>query len=140
MNLKELEHIPILIECPICKDTTIAKDFKTLDETIHKIWQLSKDWMNEFFGEQNTNQAIATAGIMNNREKLLETFAEQGFLKIMCKSCMTTFSIEEYKKVGLYSVRINNWIFETNFYRKNRKFIEAKIKANPDVFKKTFWT
>ena len=67
---KAIESMPVLVICPVCGDSTIAKDLKTLDDTIHKLWQLSSNWMKEDFGEQETAKALASAGIVINKDKM----------------------------------------------------------------------
>lgn len=132
--------MPVLVVCPICEDTTIAKNLNILDETIHKLWQLSAESMKDFFGDNATSKALATAGIQNKKDKQLETIKEIGYLKIMCKSCMTDFNIKQYNKIGMSCIRIGNMIFESEFFHKNRNMINQQQKEKPYLFKKTFWT
>lgn len=135
-----IESMPVLIVCPICNDTTMVKDLKTLDDTIHKIWQLSSDWMKEFFEESVTSAAIATAGIYNKIENQVEEILDKGYLKIICKTCMTNESQRQYEKAGMSCIRIGNMIFDSNFYRKNRKMVQNEMKEKQHLFRKTFWT
>lgn len=133
------KDIPVLVICPKCGRDTMVPNLAILDETIHKMWQLFGQWGKKQFDENTVKDAIASAGIENNFEKLKQVFKEQGYIKVMCRTCVTDFTVDYYRKLGIPLLRIGNLAVDPDFYRKNRKWLKATIKEK-GLDKVTFWT
>lgn len=129
----------VLVECPECNDTTLTQSLDILDKTIHHMWKLFGEYSNQFGTEDDYKKALATAGIMNQKDKILKLFKENGIIKIMCRTCLTNFQYKAMLDRGDSIVRKGNMLIGTSFYSKNRKSLDKEIRES-GLDKVTFWT
>lgn len=132
-------HTLVLIECPICNDTILVSSLDILDKTIAQMWKIFGKYFEQYGSRENYKKAIATAGIMNQKDRILNIFKERGIIQVMCRTCLTNEQQKLLNENGQSIVRIGNLLVDAEYYRKNRKFLQKEIKENQlDLV--TFWT
>lgn len=129
----------VLVECPECGDTITVSSLKHLDETIQKMWQLFGNYYEQFGTEQDYKKAVATAGIQNQKDRILRIFKERGIIQISCRTCLTNFQQKLLKEQGIEMVRCGNLLIDAKLYRKDYKELDKKIQES-QLDRVTFWT
>lgn len=133
------DYKDVIITCPMCFQSEVVSDLEQLDSLIHQQWEMSLKFARHETEKDEIRKGMVTAGLMNQKDRIIEILKRNGFLKICCRTCLTNKTQELYAKAGMKFIRRGNLLLEESFYNKEKNFIESEIKKH-QLDKVTFFT